>query len=114
MNSNDSLLILGSAGILVTIIGLVSYRWPAKKINSWHGYRTTFSMKSQEIWDYAQPLASKAIIIGGVVLILTGLFFEFIPGKIVFTPTVQAIFISFALIIPLAFVDNRLRKKFPS
>ena len=114
MNSSDPLFILGTSGMLVTIIGLVSYRWPAKKINSWHGYRTTFSMKSQEIWDYAQPLASEAIIISGIILILSGLFLLMIPGTLDVTPTVQAVFISLALIIPLAVVDNRLRKKFPS
>jgi uncharacterized membrane protein len=114
MNSSDPLVILGSAGILVTIIGLISYLRPATKINAWYGYRTNFSMKSQEIWDYAQPLAGKAIIAGGTILILIGILLYVFPVSFKITPGIQAIFISFALIIPLAVVDNRLRSKFPS
>ncbi|RLD24124.1 MAG: hypothetical protein DRI71_03510 [Bacteroidetes bacterium] len=113
MSSSDPLVILGSAGILVTIIGLISYLRPAKKINTWYGYRTNFSMKSQEIWDYAQPLAGKAIIVSGIILILTGVFLFFFPVPFDITPTIQAVFISLALIIPFAVVDNHLRSKFP-
>ena len=114
MSSSDPLVILGSAGILVTIIGLLGYFRPAKKINAWYGYRTNFSMKSQEIWDYAQPLAGKAVIVSGLILILTGVLLFVFPVTYDITPTIQAVFISFALIIPFAVVDNRLRSKFPS
>ena len=114
MNSSDPLVILGSAGVLVAIIGLIGYLRPAKKINAWYGYRTNFSMKSQEIWDYSQPLAGKAIMVGGIILILTGILLTILPVGFDITPAIQAVFISFALIVPLAVVDNRLRSKFPS
>ncbi len=39
--------------LLMLGFGLISSKHPPKTINSWYGYRTTRSMKSQAAWDFA-------------------------------------------------------------
>lgn len=61
--------ILQSTGISVLlfviylITGLISYYFPAKKVNSFYGYRTPRSQKNQANWDYAQKMSSKVLIV---------------------------------------------------
>lgn len=40
-------------GIVLILAGLVQLIFPPTKINSRYGYRSGFSMKSQETWDFA-------------------------------------------------------------
>lgn len=49
------------------------FKFPPKKINSLYGYRTTNSMKNQEIWDFSQKYASKEMIKLGLLLFLSSL-----------------------------------------
>lgn len=39
--------------LLMLGFGLISLMHPPKNINSWYGYRTARSMKSQAAWDFA-------------------------------------------------------------
>ncbi len=39
--------------LLMLGFGLISSKHPPKNINSWYGYRTARSMKSQAAWDFA-------------------------------------------------------------
>lgn len=57
-------------GVIFCITGLIIYFFPPKKINHLYGYRTTASMKSQEVWDFAQRLSSFKMMQSGVFLIL--------------------------------------------
>lgn len=57
-------------GFIFCITGLITYFFPPKKINHLYGYRTTASMKSQEVWDFAQRLSSFKMMQAGIFLIL--------------------------------------------
>lgn len=45
---------LALCGAIFIVIGLITKRYPPKKINHLYGYRTNNSMRSQERWDFAQ------------------------------------------------------------
>ena len=51
--------------LILTVIGLVFWMYPPKKINEFYGYRTTRSRKSQEAWDFAQRYSAKLLTIFG-------------------------------------------------
>ncbi|MEW5676530.1 SdpI family protein [Flavobacterium enshiense] len=79
LNMIFELQILG--GLLFTLAGLFQYFFPPKKINSFYGYRTGTSMKSQENWDLAQKISAKKLIQSGVFILLAGILMHF------FTPS---------------------------
>ncbi len=67
------------AGIGFIIAGLITSKFPPKKINMLYGYRTSSSMKNQKQWDFAQLYSSKIMLLGGIGLIgfsSLGLIFE--------------------------------------
>ena len=99
-------------GFIFCVTGLVTYFFPPKAINHLYGYRTTASMKSQEIWDFAQRLSSMKMIQSGLFLIavsslklLTNFFIEqeLLISLISLGIAVLYIFIS---------VESAIKKKF--
>ena len=54
----------------MTIIGLITAKWPPKRINRICGYRTSRSMKSQAAWDFANVLSGKVWQLLGVILLI--------------------------------------------
>lgn len=60
--------------ICITPILLVAggYYWqlkPPKKINWLYGYRTRRSMANQQIWDFANKIGAKMLIMVGIVVL---------------------------------------------
>ena len=54
--------------VSIAVVGMVLQKHPVRDINSWSGYRTARSMKSQEAWDFAQKYSAEIWTKGGVVL----------------------------------------------
>ncbi|WP_066022259.1 MULTISPECIES: SdpI family protein [Clostridium] len=48
------------------VCGFILMRFPPKDINGIYGYRTSFSMKSQDTWDTAQKYGGFSMIITGI------------------------------------------------
>lgn len=57
----------------MVVIGLVWRKRPPRKINWIYGYRTTWSMKSQETWDFAHRHFSRIWLNTGVPLWLASI-----------------------------------------
>jgi len=65
--------------ILMVIGGAWMKFWPPKDRNSYVGYRTKASMKSQEAWDFAQQYCGKLWLgVGLVMLVVSALAYRFI------------------------------------
>lgn len=58
-------------GPFILLIGYLFKRFPPRKINSWYGYRTPRSMRSQQAWDEGNRYSANAFM---VVALLTCLF----------------------------------------
>ena len=56
--------------LILTVVGVVFWMYPPKKINEFYGYRTTRSRKSQEAWDFAQRYSAKLMTIFGFAALL--------------------------------------------
>lgn len=48
--------------VIFTIIGIIFYKLPPKKINKWIGYRTKKSMTDQTSWDFANKYSAKMLL----------------------------------------------------
>lgn len=58
--------------LLLIITGKLFEKYPSKKANIAIGFRTSFSMKNEETWDYAQKLFPKVWIkLGAYMLIIS-------------------------------------------
>lgn len=63
---------------LFMAISVIFKLFPPKKINSFYGYRTTRSVKSQQAWDFAQRYSAKKMIMAGLFNIAANAIFLYI------------------------------------
>ena len=88
------------------------YYYPPKNINSLYGYRTSSSMKSQEIWDFSQRFSSLRMIEGGLFLIV----FSFLKLAFSFSVAIEMTISTTALILVVIYLllttELAIKKKF--
>lgn len=57
--------------ITMLAFGIVFIKKPPRSINSIYGYRTDYSMKSQDTWDFAHKYIGRIwVILGSVLLVI--------------------------------------------
>ena len=98
-------------GPLFLILAIIFRTFPPKTINGVYGYRTPYSMKSQEVWDEANKFSFNLIIGVGIIITLTQLIFHFsLKGHLKLTiPTILLVVLLVA-IIPIT--EVHIRKHF--
>lgn len=64
--------ILTTNGLLF-LLSIMFWKFPPKKINNWYGYRTHKTMLNQKIWDFANTVFSKNLVIYSGISFLGGL-----------------------------------------
>lgn len=70
---NPLFLIPSFTGIILIIAGLIMFKFPPKKINTFYGYRSKNSMKDQERWNFSQTYAAIEMMKYGGILSLSGI-----------------------------------------
>ncbi|MBL7831661.1 MAG: SdpI family protein [Saprospiraceae bacterium] len=60
-------------GPFILALGLITKFFPPKKPNNLYGYRTTRSMKNQDVWEFANDFSSKSFIASGLGMTLVTL-----------------------------------------
>ena len=48
---------------LLFFLSIIFYNFPPKKINSLYGYRTVKAMQNEQIWDFANSVFNKNLLI---------------------------------------------------
>ncbi|UQB69434.1 SdpI family protein [Epilithonimonas zeae] len=100
-------------GFIFILAGLIQMIFPPKKINSLYGYRTPRSMKNIEVWNFAQKLSSKILILIGFFLILFGIIALFLGLQEVLINSVGiGLMLLFAIIL-FFYMESAIKKKFP-
>lgn len=100
------------AGFVFIVAGLIMLKFPPNKINFLYGYRTNSSMKSQEIWQFAQKYSAREMIKIGSILTCSSLFgFVFNYGQ------TKGVFFGISLLILTAIlviirVEKAIKNKF--
>ena len=100
-------------GLIFILAGLIQMIFPPKKINSLYGYRTPKSMKNIKVWNFAQKLSSRILILMGCLLNLFGIIAVFLGLEEVLINSFEiGIMLLFALIL-FFYTENAIKKKFP-
>ncbi len=68
MLENPLFLIPLLTGVIFSLAGFLTLKFPPKRINVLYGYRTANSMKSEERWKFSQTYSSKEMIKLGLIL----------------------------------------------
>ena len=105
-------------GFILLLVGLMQVYFPPKKINNLYGYRTSSSMKNQQMWDEANRYSARYTVWVGLIILLIGIAITaalkiiMLPIKIKIALDVLAIIapglISMALVI--AMTERHLEK----
>lgn len=101
-------MILYLVGGIFLIMGLIFKCFPPKVINSVYGYRTSFSMKTQETWDEAQRYSALSFIFCGAALLLAAVLCTLL--RLDMLP--QTVFFAIGIIIMLVVDEYHLRRMF--
>nr|WP_294789810.1 SdpI family protein [uncultured Mucilaginibacter sp.] len=60
-------------GAFFLLIGIITYCFPAKNINTWYGFKTPSSRNNQQTWDVANRFAAVYCIKAGAILLIGGI-----------------------------------------
>lgn len=99
-------------GAIFCITGLITYVFPPKKINHLYGYRTSSSMKSKEVWDFAQRFSSIKMVQMGLLLIVISSLKWIIDLSIGQELIVSLISLSAVILFLFFSVERAIKKKF--
>lgn len=66
--------ILTTNGLLF-LLSILFWKFPPKKINNWYGYRTHKTLLNEKIWDFANAIFSKNLLIYAGISFIGGLVF---------------------------------------
>lgn len=111
----NTLFISFLVGFIFLITALITLKFPPKKINYLYGYRTTASMKNQEVWDFAQHYSGIKMIQAGIFLMLISFVKVFLKLNEDFLQVVFGIvFIIAAVIYLFISTEKAIRKNFPN
>lgn len=97
-------------GLPIIILGYFYKLYPPKKINHFYGYRTSRSMKNQQVWDYANKISADAIIYVGVITTIFGLIPLFLDLQ--HAILIPAIVLVIGLLLSFIYCEKQLNKKF--
>lgn len=107
---NEFLILHIFTGSVLLAVGLAMKFMPPKKINSFYGYRTPRSMKSQFAWDDANLFSATLMFWAGVsTLLVQVLCYVFIGGHISLLISLGYYLIFIILIVVLT--ERRLKLK---
>ncbi|MBU3136418.1 SdpI family protein [Clostridium gasigenes] len=99
--------------LTMLIISIMFKYQPPEKVNSFYGYRTTRSKSSQEAWDYAHSLSGKAFGIVGIMLFILIIIIKLIvPIQPEYLSLIILILSTIILILPIPYVEGKLKSKF--
>ena len=80
--------ILTTNGLLF-LISIIFWKFPPKKINNIYGYRTHKAMLNSKIWDFANAIFNKNLLIYAGISFLAGLVFaNFATAELTWQPMV--------------------------
>ena len=110
---NPLALILVLTGIIFYVAGFIQAKWPPKKINHFYGYRTSTSMRNQEIWEFAQQYSSDKIQKLGGYTIFLGVLAFFINFHQMCAIWVGIALVTLLPVLMIIQIEKELKNRFP-
>lgn len=107
---NAYIYVLSVNGLLF-LMSLIFYFFPPKKINSLYGYRTHRTMSNQEIWDFANTVFNKNLLIYAALSFVVAMIMAFINPTLM-TSWFPMGFLFFTLIICIISTEKTLNEHY--
>ena len=101
-------------GIIFIITGLLMRKFPPKKINALYGYRTSSSMKSQQVWDFSQKYSADKMVLGGLFLFAVSFLRSFIDTSQEVPIIIGLILMIMVCIYMFFTTEKAIKKNFPN
>jgi uncharacterized membrane protein len=101
-------------GVIFSVTALITLKFPPKKINYLYGYRTTASMKNQQVWDFAQHYSGIKMCQGGLALIVVSFVNLFLELSEAFQVTFGLSLVILSCIYLFFSTERAIRKNFPN
>ena len=106
--------------LILTVVGVVFWMYPPKKINEFYGYRTTSSRKSQEAWDFAQKYSAKMMTVLGLVALAVASIAHWLRSRLclnseyvmLYDIGITAVLVVMVVIPSIVMTEIKLRKRF--
>ena len=97
-------------GPFILALGLITKYFPPKKPNNLYGYRTTRSMKNQDVWDFANKFSANTFIVSGIVMTIISLLTWQLNEENF--ALVNLFSLLFGLVISIYLTERELKKNF--
>lgn len=101
-------------GVVLTITGFLSYKYPPKEINELYGYRSKRAKKNQQQWDFAQIYGAKQLFKNGLLLFVFSFLGFFIQMKEVWSVSLSLLLLLLAVINTWFSTEKAIKSKFNS
>jgi len=103
--------------LVILIAGIMMYKNPPKEINNTFGYRTSFSKKNQDTWNFAHECCGKLWIKLGIISLILSAVIQLphVHGSEKTIGIVSFVVMGLQLVLifaSIAFVEKQLRKNF--
>jgi len=66
---------------LLFLLSIIFWFFPPKKINNFYGYRTQKTMLNQDIWEFANTVFNKNLLIYTTISLFAGLLFAYAASE---------------------------------
>lgn len=101
-------------GAIFLIVGVITYLFPPKKINSFYGYRTSKSMQNHENWTFAQKYSSVKMIQTSLFLLVISCLGFFITIQHITQNSIAFASIAIGIVYMFFTTEKALKTKFPN
>ena len=98
-------------GPLFLVLAIIFKLFPPKSINNIYGYRTSYSMRSQAVWDEANRFSCNLMVGTGVIVIIAQIISHFML-EVGLSLTVPIVLLVVLLIAIIPITERHLRKNF--
>jgi uncharacterized membrane protein len=106
---NSFTYILTTNGLLF-LLSIIFWKFPPKKINNLYGYRTPKAMLNQNIWDFANSIFNKNLLVyAGLSFIAALLLSSFTTKEITWEPMVL---VMISIIVSIIKAERELSNNF--
>jgi uncharacterized membrane protein len=107
---NDAFIYVLTTNGLLFGLSIIFWQFPPKKINSLYGYRTHKTMQNQDIWDFANIVFHKNLMIYSFFSLVAGIFFAYLaPEKTTWQPMVLLLL---SILVSIVKTERALKDNF--
>lgn len=107
---NDTITYILTTNGLLFFLSVIFYFFPPKKVNRYYGYRTHKASQNQEIWQFANSIFNKNLLVYATISLAAtfGLYFA-TQKELTWQPM---LFVILTIVVSIVKTENALKENF--